>query len=269
MQTSGGRPSSLFGRARSALRGWGGGLLRFLALNVFYPLAAWPVGRAVRQKNLAQNAATGPAGGLIQNQQAPEVRTLRCGHALVGECGCGPVSVYNALCLLGRGGRGEPGGQGLSGVSAPIPSAPGLPVPDSPAPGSPSISEPQPSLAEVISQFERRRALALGGRAGASPYAVPRVLRQYGLAAAPAGSPAALEALPPGGVGIVMIWNDRERTLSGAHFFAVQRAQSGKGFVGYNCQPGRADTLAGLIGNGRFAAGWRVERPAGEPPGHN
>lgn len=194
---------------------------------MFYPLAAWPVGRAVRQKNLAQNAATGPAGGLIQNQQAPEVRTLRCGHALVGECGCGPVSVYNALCLLGRGGQGEPG----------------------------------PSLAEVISQFERRRALALGGRAGASPYAVPRVLRQYGLAAEPAGSPAALEALPPGGVGIVMIWNDRERTLSGAHFFAVQRAQSGKGFVGYNCQPGRADTLAGLIGNGRFAAGWRVSAP--------
>lgn len=230
MQTSGGRPSSLFGRARSALRGWGGGLLRFLALDVFYPLAAWPVGRAVRQKNLAQNAAMGPAGEPVQNQQAPEVRSLRCGHALVGECGCGPVSVYNALCLLGQG-AGQ-GGQG-------------------------------PSLAEVIGQFERRRALALGGRAGVSPYAVPRVLRQYGLAAEPARSPAALEALPPGGVGIVMIWNDRERTLSGAHFFAVQRAQSGRDFMGYNCQPSRADTLAGLIGNGRFAAGWQIERPAG------
>lgn len=260
MQTNGGRPflfANIFAALLGAARAAGNRLLCFLALAVFYPLAAWPVSRATRQKNFAQNAPQSPAGAPVHDQQAPEIRGLRCGHAPVGECGCGPVSVYNALCLLGRS---EAGGQGLA--AAPHSPVPGFPAPVSHTPDALGFGEPKPSLAGVIGQFERGRALALGGRAGASPYAVPRVLRQYGLAAAPARSFAALEAaLPPGGVGIVMIWNDSGRIWRGAHFFAVQRAQSGRGFMGYNCRQNRADTLAGLAANGRFAAGWRVKMP--------
>lgn len=253
MRNDGAGPSvfaNLFASLLGAVRAAGNGLLCFLALHLFYLLTSWPVGKVVRQKNLAHNAAGSPAGRPVLDQQAPDVCSLRCGRSTVGVCGCGPVSVYNALCLLGRGGAG---GQGLAASSAPAA------LLDFPAPPAPDA--PDPSLAGVIGQFERRRALALGGRAGASPRAVGRVLRQYGLAAAPARSPAALEAaLPPGGVGILMIWNEAGHIRRGAHFFAVQRARDGKGFAAYNSQPSRADTLTGLIG-GRFAAGWRVSVP--------
>lgn len=253
MRKNGAGPSlfaNLFADLPGAVRAAGNGLLCFLALHLFYPLTSWPVGKAVRQKNFAHNAAGSPAGRPVLDQQAPDVCSLRCGHSTVGVCGCGPVSVYNALCLLGLGGAG---GQGLAASSAPA--AP----PDFPAASAPDA--PDSSLAEVIGQFERRRALALGGRAGASPRAVGRVLRRYGLAAAPARSLAALEAaLPPGGVAILMVWNDRKSIRRGAHFFAVQRTRSGQGFAACNSQPRRADTLAGLIGRGRFAAGWQVER---------
>lgn len=269
MRNDGAGPSvfaKLFAALLGAVRAAGNGLLCFLALHLFYPLAAWPVGRAVRRKNDAQNAPQSPAGSPVLNQLAPDVCGLRCGHGTVGVCGCGPVSVYNALCLLGRAGAGGQseaasqdgaGGQGPAASSGPavLPGRSGAAAP--PAPDA-----PDPSLAGVIGQFERRRALALGGRAGASPRAVGRVLRQYGLAAAPARSPAALEAaLPPGGVGILMIWNEAGHIRRGAHFFAVQRARDGKGFAAYNSQPSRADTLTGLIGSGRFAAGWRVSVP--------
>lgn len=281
MRNDGAGPSvfaKLFAALLGAVRAAGNGLLCFLALHLFYPLAAWPVGRAVRRKNDAQNAPQSPAGSPVLNQLAPDVCGLRCGHGTVGVCGCGPVSVYNALCLLGRAGaggqseaaiqseaasQGEAASQDGAGGQGPAASSgPAVPPGRSGAAAPPAPDAPDPSLAGVIGQFERRRALALGGRAGASPRAVGRVLRQYGLAAAPARSPAALEAaLPPGGVGILMIWNEAGHIRRGAHFFAVQRARDGKGFAAYNSQPSRADTLTGLIGGGRFAAGWRVSVP--------
>lgn len=198
-------------------------LAQWLALAVFYPLAAWPVGRFCAQQNLAQNRARDRTGRPVLRQMDPETRWLRCGASTAGFAGCGPISVYNVLVLLGR-----------------------------PA-----------SLAEVIFSFERSRALALGGRAGSAPRAVGRALRRQGLACRRVRSAAALEkALAPGGAAVVMIWNKRGSITAGAHYFAVQKSADG-GFAALNHQPQQAPALAGLIGGGQFAAGFVVDPPPG------
>ncbi len=197
-------------------------LAQWLALAVFYPLAAWPVGRWRSQQNLAQNRPRDIAGPPVLQQMAPETRWLCCGATTAGFAGCGPISVYNTLILLGR----------------------------------------SASLAEVIHRFERSRALALGGRAGTDPRAVGRILRLYGLACRRVHSAAALEnALLPGGAAVLLIWNERDRIAGGAHYFAVQKSPDG-GFTCCNHHPRQAPSLAGLIGGGRFAAGFVVEPPA-------
>lgn len=241
-----------FGKGMASVLGAVNGLLERLAMVTFYPLAAYPVSRALTKKNLAENLPQSPAGRLVLRQEAAEVCGMRCGKSNVGRVGCGPVSVYNALVLLGLGGPDADARTGTERAAGHAGRA-----------GSGGASQAQTAaLAGVIRTFEESRALVLGGRAGATPYALRRVLRQYDLAARPAHSLAALERMmPPGGVAILLIWNDRSRIARGAHYFAVQRMANGQGFTGYNCGAQPSPALAGLVGSGRFAAGYLVQRP--------
>lgn len=296
-----------FRAGRDALLRGLNGLAERLAVWVFYPLAAHPAGRALSARNLAANRAGDICGPLVLWQGAAEVCGLRFGKSNAGHAGCGPISVYNALVLLGRAGEKPadqgaaaagpgPAGQGAAGQNAARQNAAGQNAAGQGTAGqnaarqnaagqdaarqnvagqntamqSTAAGAPPATLAGVIHTFEKNRALVLGGRSGASPCALRQVLRQYGIPARRVYSLAALEkALPPGGVAILMIWNDRARITRGAHFFAVQRTENGQGYAAYNHSPGRSPALAGLVGRGRFAAGVLLQAPeAHQQKGH-
>ncbi len=239
----------VFHAGKRALLSGLNGLAERLAVWIFYPLAAHPAGRTLSAQNLAANRTQDICGPLVLRQEAAPVCGLRFGKSSAGHAGCGPVSVYNALVLLGRAGaKPISGGAAAQGAG--------------PAGQGAAAEAPAVTLAGVIRTFEKSRAMILNGRAGASPWALKRVLRRYGIAARRVYSLAALEkALQPGGIAILMIWNDRAHITRGAHFFTVQRAENGQSYAAYNRSPERSPTLAGLVGKGRFAAGVLLQPP--------
>ena len=126
-----------------------------------------------------------------------------------------------------------------------------------------NILRMNPGLAEVISMTERYARPVLGGRAGANPFAAGRVLEQYHLDYEMYKSADKMEAaMKNGSVSIVVMWNEETDLLKGAHFYAVEKTD--RGIRSYNGPGDHQDqSLAGVIGKGKFIAGYTIQKRNG------
>lgn len=189
-------------------------------LPALLPLCSRRITKPVSQENLAQNAAHDIAGRFIFDQHTPEIRAFRFGKSRADAAGCGPISVYNALRLAER-----PAG-----------------------------------FSEVIRLMERERGAVRGGRWGANPASIARVLPLYGVQPRHFKKPEQLaDALENGDTAIVMIWNDKDDLRRGAHFFAVQKTAAGcrayNRFSGQKTPFTRA-LFSEILENGRYISGY-------------
>jgi len=145
---------------------------------------------------------------LIKNQNAPKYRGLPYGKATVGDCGCEAIAVYNALKLLGCG----------------------VPFED--------------IIAGFEALFKKGGGLLAGGRLGAMPIDVRRVLESRGLNPE-GGFLKKLSEIKTEGVFIITYWN--KPVKHGLHTVAVRF--DGVSYTAYNLGSGEksAESITELI----------------------
>jgi hypothetical protein len=168
------------------------GKLNLLLENIGAPLFYRTVKRRYSDEksraNLSANKEHDITGKLIRQQNTGEIEAFHYGECSAKHSGCAPISIYNALTLLGK----------------------------------------DPSFAKVISQAEGRAGLALKGKAGTNPYGIGKVLDEYGLKYSRYSSLSELESrMKVGDVAVMAVWNNREDIRGGAHFFAIDRKEDG------------------------------------------
>lgn len=187
--------------------------------RLFYPLACRPVPKRAAAEHFVYNHARDVSRVPVRSQRAPGVAQMRYARTHCGETGCGAVAVYNALTALG------------------------LAV----------------SLAEIVYQMERRAFAACGGRLGSHPFRLEKVLTLYPVRVRRIGRTDTLTAaMRTGDTAILVIWNDRERLRSGAHFFAIQRTAAE--YTAYNREGvAESGTLPEILGRGQLITAYLVQ----------
>lgn len=138
---------------------------------------------------------------LILNQNAPKYRDLPYGKATVGDCGCEAIAVNNALQLLGCG----------------------VPFED--------------IISDFEALFKKGGGLYAGGRLGAMPRDVRRVLESCGLKPT-GGFLKKLSEIKTEGVFIISYWN--KPVKYGLHTVAVRF--DGSTYTAYNLGGGEKES---------------------------
>lgn len=191
-------------------------------LPALLPLCSWRIAKPLSQENFAQNSAHDIAGRFIFDQNTPEIHAFRFGKNRADAAGCGPIAVYNALLLTGKG----------------------------------------VGFSEVIRRMEQKGGAVRGGVWGANPAAIARVLPLFGIQPRHCKTPEQLaSALENGYAAIMMIWNDKNDLRRGAHFFTVQKTAGGyqayNRFSGQKTPFTRAH-FSEILANARYLSGYAL-----------
>lgn len=190
-----------------------------LSDSLGFPITEEFLGR-MRDENIedAYEELESLKGQVIADQHDEEIAPLPYGKTCVGTAGCGPISIYNVLILLGR----------------------------------------SASLYEILRTFEKNKYIIFHGKFGTNPHILGRALKKYQLDYEFYMQEDVMEAhMKKDDLAILAIWNNRNNPLEGAHFFTVQKLETG--YDTYNA--GRVknkQTLKDIIANGKLIKGYRI-----------
>lgn len=160
------------------------------------------------------------SGKVILDQHDENIDALPYGATCIGTSGCGPISLYNVLVLLGR----------------------------------------NASLYNILRDFEKNKYIILNGRFGTNPHILGQILKKYQLNYDFYTDVNALEArMQEHDLAILAVWNDRSNLFKGAHFFVVQKLAEGYETynAGYVLDK---TTLENIIGKGKLIKGYLIRR---------
>ena len=147
---------------------------------------------------------------------------MRYGETNVGKSGCEAVALYNVLLFKNR---------------------------------------PKP-LSRIIEDLQVEQTLVNRGHWGTNPFAMTKVMSQYGLDYEIMETEAeAQEKMSDGDMLLVTVWNRHRRPLQGIHGYVVRKMGEGQ-FLSFNkCYgdtPERSTNLRDAIGEGSYIVGYLI-----------
>ena len=147
---------------------------------------------------------------------------MRYGDANVGKSGCEAVALYNVLLFKNR---------------------------------------PKP-LSSIIQDLQVEQTLVNRGHWGTNPFAMTKVMSQYGLNYEIMETEAeAQEKMSDGDMLLVTVWNRQRRPLQGIHGYVIRKMGEGQ-FLSFNkhygVNPERSTNLRDAIGEGSYIVGYLI-----------